>query len=372
MEIDYNDEFKKLYDNSDKKDDNELYEKGKIFQKSIRCLDVNNQINLFYFLAFYASKLGNEKEAIEYCDNGIEIISKEKARTKTLNNYTTILRELYFQKGISLSRLADNDESLFLEAEKAFDEYVRLSIRNATRGIGVRGNYYSFRKINDFTFQDLKQNKITVSNPAKFNDPFDCLFYHFIKEKKDSSFDNRALIKSFEKIRIRCFVSESFLNRSTLQYENRKTKPVIDVLMWSHYADSHKGICVLYNFEFGVSQSSRDVSSCFFKVNYFKDEIVDIGKDTKIGFEDGFLKKNKCWGYEDEVPLLYFDPNCDTDFIYLPLDGAKVSAIYFGLYCPPEHVDMVKKIFENTGVRFYKMKTDPTNIYNLIPEECSK
>lgn len=126
----------------------------------------------------------------------------------------------------------------------------------------------------------------------------------------------------------------------------------------------------MYNFEFGISQSSRDVSSNLFKVNYFEDEIVDLGKDTKMGFEDGFLKKNKCWKYEDEVRLLYFDPKCNDDFIHIPLDGATVSAIYFGLNCLSKHVDMVKKIFENTGVRFYKMKTDPTNIYNLIAEEC--
>jgi hypothetical protein len=371
MEIDYNAAFEKIYiDFLEKKDYPEFIGKGKAFLKSIRCLNIKNQAKLFYLLGVSSSKLRKEAEAVGFYTRGISLINDEIARTSQENNYNKW--ELYFQKGISLSRLAKYQEDLYDYAEKAFDEYVSLSISDATNGISVRGDFYSFRKINEYSLDDLKNSQITVSNPTEFNDPFDCLFYHFIKEKKDSLFDNRALIKSFEKIRIRCFVSESFLNRSTLQYENRKTKPVIDVLMWSHYADSHKGICVLYNFEFGVSQSSREVNSSFFKVNYFKDEIVDIGKDTKIGFEDGFLKKNKCWGYEDEVRLLYFDPKCNDDFIHLPLDDAKVIEIYFGLKCPTEHVDMVKQIFENTGVRFYKMKPDTTNIYNLIAEECSE
>lgn len=366
MEIDYNVEFEKLYDNSDKKDDNELYEKGKVFQKSIRYLDVDNQTNLFYFLAFYASKLGNEKEAIEYCDNGIEIIYKEKART------TTILRELYFQKGISLSRLADNDESLFLEAEKAFDEYVRLFINEASGGVGIRGDFYSFRTINLYTLQDLINGEITVSNPTTFNDPFDCLFYQYIDKKVAGSFNNRALKKSFEKIRIRSFISEVFINPNPLKSRKRKIKPFKDVLMWSHYADSHKGICLKYDTRYGLPKYDAKSESNFFEVKYFKGNKVDIINKPSINFKTGFLMKNKCWKYEGEVRLLHFDPKCDADFIHLPLGDAKVSAIYFGLYCPPEHVDMVKKIFENTDVKFYEMKTDPTNIYNLIPEECSR
>ena len=370
MEIDYNDEFKRVLNSlSEKENQRKFVENKALFLDNVESLTLGNRLLLYSNLAQYSSIFGNEEDAIIYSSEVTEIIPQIGGDISE-----SFLKQFYLNKGISLSRLASKteNEKLFNKAEKAFDKYVSLSISDATRGIGVRGYFYSFRKINDFTFQDLKQNKITVSNPAKFNDPFDCLFYHFIKEKKDSSFDNRALRKSFEKIRIRSFVSERFLNRSTLETEERKIKPVIDILMWSHYADSHKGICVLYNFEFGVSQSSREVNSSFFKVDYFKDEIVDIGKDTKIGFEDGFLKKNKCWKYEDEVRLLYFDPKCNTDFIHLPLGEAKVSAIYFGLYCSPEHVDMVKKIFENTDAKFYKMKTDPTNIYNLIAEECSE
>lgn len=40
--------------------------------------------------------------------------------------------------------------------------------------------------------------------------------------------------------------------------------------------------CIILNLVF--LQSSREVKQQFFKVDYFKDEIVDIGKDTKIGF----------------------------------------------------------------------------------------
>lgn len=368
MEIDYNSEFIRVLKGLSEKENQEKFIENKaFFLDNIESLTLGNRLFLYCNLASFSSLLGNHEDTVNYYTLGTEIISQVGS-----NIDVGLLRAFYLSIGISLSRLASKTEKVkfFDKAEKAFDEYVRLSISEVSEGISARGELYSFRTVNLYTLQDLINEEITVSNPALFNDPFDCLFYHFM-EKVNNSYDNRALIKSFGKIRIRSFAHDSFFNRRSFQTEERKIKPYIDILMWSHYADSHKGICVLYNFKFGVSQSRRDVSSNFFKEEYFKeDEIVDIGNDTKIGLEVGFLKKSKCWEYEDEVRLLYFDPKCNADFIHVPLDGAKVSAIYFGLYCSSKHVDMVKKIFENTGVRFYKMKTNPTNIYKLIAEEC--
>ncbi len=370
MEIDYNDEFKRVLNSlSEKENQRKFVENKALFLDNVESLTLGNRLLLYSNLAQYSSIFGNEEDAIIYSSEVTEIIPQIGGDISE-----SFLKQFYLNKGISLSRLASKteNEKLFNKAEDAFDEYVRLSIHDASRGIGILGDFYSFRKINLYSLQDLVNNEITVSNPALFNDPFDCLFYHFMKERVDSSYDNRAFIKSFKKIRIRSFVSEQIFIRSSFEIQNRGTKPLTDILMWSHYADSHKGICVLYDFKYSIPQSNKNVCNIFFDEKYFEDEIVDIGKDTNIGFEDGFLKKNKCWEYEGEVRLLHFDPKCDADFIHLPLGEAKVSAIYFGLYCPQKHKNMVKKIFENADVKFYKMKTDPTNIYNLIAEECSK
>ena len=370
MKNNYDIQFQKLFESFIASDNfSKFIEAGKVILKNIDKLSsFEEKMKLFYLLGISSSKLGYEADAVGFCNRGIRLIDDEVVRSGLGDNYNK--KELCFQKGLSLSRLAETDEELFVEAEKAFDEYVRLSISDAARGLVLGGDFYSFRKINEYTLADLSKNQITVTNPALFNDPFDCLFYHFIKTNKDSSFDNKALIKSFEKIRIRSFVSDRLFNRNTFEFENRRINPLCDVLMWSHYADSHNGICVLYNFEYGFREPSQKVKGYFFKEEYFKDEIVDLTKETKIEFEYGFLTKNKCWGYEGEVRLLYFDPKCNDDFIHLPLYDAKVCAIYFGLNCAKDYVDRVKNIFENTGVRFYKMKTDPTDIYNLIVEEC--
>jgi len=369
MEIDYNDKFIRANDDlSESINQRNFLENKAFFLDRIEFLTPDNKLLLYYNLALCSSNLGNQEDSVSYYNEGTEIISQIGS-----NISVGLLRAFYLNKGVSLSRLASKTEKekFFDEAEKAFDEFVRLTIYDASGGIGARSDLYSFRKINLYSLQDLINKEITVSNPALFNDPFDCLFYHFM-ERVSNSYDNRALIKSFKKIRIRSFVHDRFFSRSSFEFQDRKTKPLTDILMWSHYADSHKGICVLYDFKSSIPQLDKNVCNIFFDEKYSEGEIVDISKNTDIEFELGFLKKNKCWEYEGEVRLLHFDPKCDADFIHLPLGDAKVSAIYFGLYCPPEHVDMVKKIFENTDVKFYKMKTDSTNIYNLIAEECSE
>lgn len=116
MEIDYNVEFEKVYtDFLEKNNYPESIGKGKAFLKSARCLNIENQTKLFYLLGVSSSKLKDETDAVGFCNRGISTINDEITRCKQEINYNKKL--LYFQKGISLSRLAKTDEELFVETE---------------------------------------------------------------------------------------------------------------------------------------------------------------------------------------------------------------------------------------------------------------
>ena len=43
----------------------------------------------------------------------------------------------------------------------------------------------------------------------------------------------------------------------------------------------------------------------------------------------------------------------------------QIPAIYFGYRCPDADIQVIKKLLENTDVKFYKMDIDYSNVYKL-------
>lgn len=354
MKKNYNDEFERIHVSLVESQNYTLFiEECKPFIENINQLTPLNQLTILYQLAFASSKLNNEVEAIRYCEEGIKLILQDRDKTNTIHDFC-------FQLGVSFSRL-NRDE----EAQKAFDEYVMYIFKQHS-SIGYGHFVYSYRSINPFTLKDLINKEITVVNPSKFNDPFDCLFYQLFDPQIPVSFDNKALKKSFEKVRIRSFVAEESLPTLTSESQTRKIHPAHDMLMWSHYANDHKGICVKYSLSHHFPANKPGGYSQFFNEKYTAEKVVDISNNTALELKKGFLSKQKCWEHEQEIRLLYFDPECDSDYVSLPLDKeSKVAAIYFGLYCSGEDVKMIQNIFKDKGVAFYRMGKSLTDIYNL-------
>lgn len=334
------------------------------FYQNIDLLTVENQVNCCFLLAFWhlKSKAKSKiKEALKYNNKVIELISNQESKIYSTDdrfNVDTDFKNAYFQRGKTFSLLEGREE----EAQKAFDKYTMYSFRRQ-QSIPCETMFYSYRSINTFTLKDLINNEITVVNPSKFNDPFDCLFYQLLHSQKPNSFDDKALKNSFEKVRIRSFVAEKSLPPKS---EKRKIHPAYDMLMWSHYTTDHKGICVKYSLSHHFPENKPGGYSQFFNENYTDAKVVDISNATKMDITEGFLAKQKCWEHEQEIRLLYFDPECNSDYVSLPLgEESKVAAIYFGLYCSDEDVKMIQNIFKDKGVVFYKMDKSLTDIYNL-------
>lgn len=334
------------------------------FYQNIDLLTTENQVNCCFLLAFWhlKSKAKSKiKEALKYNNKVIELISNQESKIYSIDdrfNVDTDFKNAYFQRGKIFCLLEKREE----EAQKAFDKYTMYSFR-CQSSIPCEAMFYSYRSINTFTLKDLINKEITVVNPSKFNDPFDCLFYQLFDPQIPVSFDNKALKKSFEKVRIRSFVAEESLPPKS---ETRKIHPAYDMLMWSHYANDHKGICVKYCLSPHFPKYKPDGYSQFFNEKYTADKVVDISNNTAMELKRGFMTKQKCWEHEQEIRLLYFDPECNSDFVSLPLgEESKVAAIYFGLYCSNEDIRMIKNIFKGQNVDFYQINKSLKDIYNL-------
>ena len=235
---------------------------------------------------------------------------------------------------------------------------------------------YQYKPVNKFTLELLINNEFYYPFPKEFNDPFDCISYFtypqtkeniekYFKEEEDRNrveqmrtylesvnYDTDIIKGIFSPIQD-IFMRERFIIRcfSAVQTE---------ILMWSHYSEFHKGICI----GFEVYNDTREGSAEFtfkleenipykdgvigqlpiWKVKYtLSDDIEAFNPiENNVHAMDHILTKNNRWNYEEEYRsvLLYEDVN--TQFI--KFDKGILKEIIFGLDTSEEDMKTIKTI----------------------------
>ena len=222
-------------------------------------------------------------------------------------------------------------------AVAAFKKYIfsTLSLSNNT-AYGIN-ECYAFKPITNWLYYSLMNGELNLASPTKFNDPFDCPILQLLESVDD---DIAKLIRKAygSSLKIGCFMSNKKLPTGddfTDRAKHEGDAPeYLNELMWAHYADFHKGICIKYHFESGqtiLPKSTNSVVSYFRDVKY-TDGISLLGKDGNINMVDAFFVKSRAWEYENELRYLYFDINGSGDFQQIKILNC-ISAIYFGLRC---------------------------------------
>ena len=125
-------------------------------------------------------------------------------------------------------------------------------------------------------------------------------------------------------------------------------------LLWSHYADNHRGLVVGYDtgHEFFYGDANGKGKKLF-DVKY-EDVVPSLERfsETEIATAAVFTKPT-CWAYEQEVRLLYSPGN---QLLNVPKDSIK--EIIFGLQMDGDRIETIKQSFADAGfdVRFGKMR----------------
>jgi len=152
------------------------------------------------------------------------------------------------------------------------------------------------------------------------------------------------------------------------------------VLMWSHYADAHKGVC----FEFDMPDDSR-----FANVRYSnKRSVLDVEAITEVvlaydylglSVDPGdpkliqrvlspFLRKSLDWKYEKEIRCLTSQKETDKGvskrekfwFLSMP----KITGIYLGCNMSEDEAKRITEIAQTAGVPAFLVR-ESTNNYGL-------
>lgn len=252
--------------------------------------------------------------------------------------------------------------------------------------------YNDFNEKNDYELDNLKKNRIWLSAPSGFNDPFDSkplfnenefenlikyndkLAYLLNKSGIDNiiSSINDLLEKEIENFRISCFTENDYTN----------------TLMWSHYANSHKGFCLLYDYNQDIFKRNEFFWLCINPVIYSK-QTFDIAKhlytmllsaythlnniEQKINFNNLLLYaivlyKNKIWEYEKEWRIVMEKRLHGVENI---INAPTPKAIYIGINTHPTNIEKLKQIALELKIDAYQMNR-VNNSYQLIAKNVNK
>lgn len=243
---------------------------------------------------------------------------------------------------------------------------------------------YKFYAYNEYSLSVLIDKMVWFSKPATLNDPFDididfdiCMspsklryMINVVKKQPGISTQKREALRDLEKENANPDAHNKIKGLLNNQFrEDRKNWGVFcmseskrDILMWSHYADHHKGFCVelLRSPEspLGDLEKTRPVTySCEYPT-------PDPTADNKMFYDELFFTKAKGWAHEKEWRMLN-----DKGDILEPLPGA-ITAVIFGLKMPSQHRAKIKNILSKTPEIKYQRAEKVPNQFKLKIVDC--
>lgn len=288
-----------------------------------------------------------------------------------------VKQSLYYNLGSCWHRLGTIYDNMAVAAYKKYIYYLLTTSSNTS----YRPTAYAFKKCTTFLYQALVNDRLSISSPTTFNDPFDCPIIDLLDQNDEIS---ALILQAYkEGLKIACFASNERVPHASITGElvlkekkrKRDKKEYLNGLLWAHYADSHHGICIKYRFCDPISHLGGDnpnVVSYFRDVKYSNRDLSSYSNKDTITLEDSFFLKGKQWEYENELRYLYYDLESKSNYGTIDIPHC-IEAIYFGLKCSKEDQNTImnimkdKKLFiknldgkvlKEQPVEFYKMKMD--------------
>lgn len=191
------------------------------------------------------------------------------------------------------------------------------------------------------------RKKLYHSLAQSFNDPFEGR-PHFvldgtvncarrIRERLERAARDRGMTSKQAKALISKNMSNPNFLRDSMKQSSEGTFNILritcfttskdNLLFWSHYASSHKGLCVEFNAKsFPISMAYKvEYSNAYPNIEY------PIPQDMRA-FKPA-LVKSEAWAYEDEFRSIFMpgvSPRLADDGESLPLDNQAITNVYLG------------------------------------------
>lgn len=247
-------------------------------------------------------------------------------------------------------------------SKRKFDKRDLLGILN--RSISKQ-EFYSFCNEHiDYIFEFNESNEIKIFKTKRnFLEEL-----KNIQESKDNFVENIGVLFSAIKLRLQSTIQETLHKIREESFSKIGvscfSKNNSNLLMWSHYANSHQGFCLEFDSNFEPFSKSFEVE--------YKSEIPHINSDLLFneGSESESIKKllsfkSIDWVYEEELRIFHRESN--KSYFY---PNQSLKAIYFGIEADQSDIEIVCSIIksQNPTVKLYKMKKKEMT-FGVEPEE---
>lgn len=213
---------------------------------------------------------------------------------------------------------------------------------------------YKYQSLSAYSLAGLVNGSIWLSEPSAFNDPFDCAIT-LDRQRMDESIQHAIEValegtgrNDLDGIRAadrQAFEAYRSQILDLLQSVGICSFSAVSnhLLMWSHYANNHRGFCVEYD-----SREGTKLRALAHEVRYSEDAPSLTARDLAPrpegnAFDTLWLTKAACWSYEHEWRVIM--PQGNKPF----QAPAKVMSVIFGARMQESDRTMVAYALRNEG-----------------------
>lgn len=205
---------------------------------------------------------------------------------------------------------------------------------------------YRYRTV-EFIESETIGGLIKISQPSVYNDLFDCGFYidseKYMNDRKWICNQNLLFMGNTADMKE---MFQKSINKIELEYKEENyftcfSEENNNPLMWAHYADSHKGICIEYDYDKIPKEIKRLIFSIIYKEKRYDATQLLAYHNKNLARNPSFYKSSM-WRYEKEWRFRIDRTEIDSiknksvkeinsgSHIFLELSST-IKSIYFGM-----------------------------------------
>lgn len=214
---------------------------------------------------------------------------------------------------------------------------------------------------NNKELENIKQNKLWMTNYKNLNDPFECkMLYLDRKRLEEAGWTIEYANKAFDYIK-----DVNLIASFTTHLDD-------SLPMWAHYANNHRGICIEYDvistaniypvsYEKSRIPIATTITQAITRLSHFNECHEE---DSQLNFYMEILylaaiMKDKAWEYEDEYRALYLNEDrVSGKAITVGKLGLRASRIFIGMNCEERYRERLIDISKALGCSLFQMYFD--------------
>lgn len=207
---------------------------------------------------------------------------------------------------------------------------------------------FRYQSCNENNFNALENKKIWVASPKDFNDAFE--FSCTIGNKEDHLLEEMGVFEQIPEAK-ELYLQKQESLKELIRYSQNEfgvccfMEDKFSQLMWSHYADGHKGFCVEFSFD------EERFNNFVYPICYRKEMVNIEMKSPKADFLPIMLTKSEDWAYEREWRLVFTGKDQGLH------EAPKIKAVYLGAKIEEPDKRRISDICRMKGYEIYQMDT---------------